>query len=230
MVVAVLVCTPNLFGQGFLNLNFESTTITPVVFPGGTRFTATVPGWTWTPPGNTINADTNTVAYNEVALDSPAVTLQGTNSPFAPAIQGKYSILLQGGSPNVPSTSFSSIGQSGQIPLNAASLVYWGGALQGSFAGQPLTFSALSVTPNYTVWMANISAYAGQSGQLSFTVPWETTGMLDNIQFTSTPVPEPGSLSLAATSLLLSLLFRRPPHRTSARRDASSEYTRNSEA
>ena len=89
-VFAVVSMSNAAFAQGFVNLNFESTTITPVVFPGGTRYVATVPGWIWTPSGNLVNGDPNSVGFNEAALDFPAVDLQGTNSPFAPAIQGKY--------------------------------------------------------------------------------------------------------------------------------------------
>lgn len=208
LVAVIFLLTWDLYAQGFVNLNFESTTITPVVFPGGTRYTATVPGWTWTPGGNFVNGDPNSVGYNELALDSPAVNLQGTNSPFAPAIQGKYSILLQGGSSFVPSTSFSSIGQTGQIPLTTESIIYWGGALQVTFNGQPLSFFDISDTPNYTIWGADISAYAGQTGQLLFTAPWQTEALLDNIQFSSSAVPEPSEFALSGLGALL-LGFRR---------------------
>src|ERR1041384_2433999 len=104
LVVVSLYHAANLHAQGFINRGFETTTITPVVFPGGTRYVATVPGWAWTPPGNFVNGDPNSVGYNEFALDSPAVNLQGTSSPFAPAISGSYSISLQGGSQFVPSS------------------------------------------------------------------------------------------------------------------------------
>jgi hypothetical protein len=45
----------------------------------------------------------------------------------------------------------------------------------------------------------DISAYAGQTGQLLFSVPPQSSGgILDNIQFSSTPVPEPGTFGLFA--------------------------------
>src|SRR5271168_2507258 len=98
LVAVSLAFTVNLFGQDFVNLDFENTTITPVVFPGGTRYVATVPGWTWSPAGNFVNGDPNDVAYNDIALDSPAVTLHGLDDStgYSP-IEGDYSILLQGG-------------------------------------------------------------------------------------------------------------------------------------
>ncbi len=66
-----------------------------------------------------------------------------------------------------------------------------------------LSFIATSNAPNFTVWTADISAYAGQYGQLSFTAPWQSSGLLDNIQFSSAPIPEPNGLALAALGGLL---------------------------
>ena len=213
-LAVVVLSSQIVFGQGFVNFNFETTTITPVVFPGGTRYTATVPGWTWTPDGNFVNGDPNSVGYNDLALDSPAVNLQGTNSPFAPAIRGKYSILLQGGSKFVSSTSYSSIWQTGQVSATAVSLIYWGGSLQVTFNGQVLTSIVISNAPNYTIWGMDISAYAGQTGELRFTKPWLPTNfssgaLLDNIQFSSVPVPEPSVLSLICICLLFVFLRKK---------------------
>ncbi len=194
-------------GQGFVNLGFENTTLTPILaneFSDYYVTNATVPGWNWSPYQTFGYGDPTTmVAYNDIALDSPAVTLQGMNSPFAPAIGGRYSILLQGGSPFVSSSSYSAIWQTGQIPATAESLIYWGGALQVSFNGQPLYFFDISNAPSYTIWGADISAYAGQAGQLLFTAPWQTTALLDNIQFSSSPVPEPSVLSLFSCCIYL---------------------------
>jgi hypothetical protein len=219
LVVVSLAFTVNLFGQGFVNLNFENTTITPGVFPGGTRYVATVPGWTWSPAGNFVNGDPNSVAYNDIALDSPAVTLHGVDDPHGyPAIEGNYSILLQGGSQFVPNTSYSSIWQTGLVPSTAESLIYWGGALQVTFDGQPLTPVAISSAANYTIWGIDISAYSGQTGELRFTKPWRDTNFsdgafLDNIQFSSVPVPEPSALAFCGVSLSFLLgikLMKRP--------------------
>ena len=86
--------------------------------------------------------------------------------------------------------------QTGLIPLSAESIIYWGGALQATFDNQPLTFNAIGSGSGYTIWQADISAYAGQTRQLEFTAPWQTQGLLDNIQFSANPVPEPGGLAL----------------------------------
>ena len=183
--------------QGFLNLNFEGATIL-------TTHTATISRWTVNAP-NYVNGDPNSIPYNDIALDVPAVNLEGTNAP-APsiqAIQGNYSLLMQGGSRTSPITNGASIWQTGQIPISAESMTYWGNALQVTFNNQLLTFNAISNTANYTVWGADVSAYAGQTGQLMFAVPWQGSAMLDNIQFSSMPIPEPGSLALLVAGGLL---------------------------
>lgn len=220
LMVVSLQVVGSTYAQGFINLGFEATSLTSVVFPGGTRYTATLPGWTWTPPGNFVNGDLNSVGYNEIALDSPAVNLQGIDSPFAPAIQGRYSVSLQGGSQFVPNTSYSSIWQTGQIPADTASLIYRGGALQVTFNGQSLTPIAIGNAENYTIWGLDISAYAGQTGELRFTKPWRNTNfsdgaLLDNIVFLPVPVPEPGASVLCGASLFLLLgtrFMKRPNH------------------
>jgi len=188
-------------GQGFMNLGFENTTLTGVLVNSDSGYydtNATIPGWDWSPHANAGYSDPNTtVAFNDITLDSSGVTLHGTNDPTGfQALRGRYSILLQGGSQFVSSSSYASIGQTGQVPSSAESITYWGGALQVTFNGQPLTFNAMSNAPTFSVWVADISAYAGQTGLLLFTAPWQTTAMLDNIQFSTSPAPEPGTLSL----------------------------------
>ncbi len=186
------------FAQGFSDLDFEIATINTVSFPGGDRFTATVQGWSVNTP-NYVNGDPNSIPYNDIALDEASVDLVGIDSPFTPpAIEGLYSIYLQGGTQFAHSTNGASIWQTAQIPATARSLIYWGNALQVSFGGQMLLFSAISNAPNYTVYEADISAYAGQTGELRFTEPWEHEALLDNIQFSTSPAPEPSVSGLSA--------------------------------
>jgi hypothetical protein len=138
-------------GQGFINLSFENTQITTVVFPGGNQYTATLPGWTWSPHVNFVNGDPNSVPLNDIALDDSDVTLQGTNSPFAPAIQGNYSLLLQGGTIASESGHGAFIEQTGQVPLTAKSIIYFGDALQVTFNGHSLSFADIGNAPNYSI-------------------------------------------------------------------------------
>jgi hypothetical protein len=199
-------------GQSFANLDFEDTTITAVLlnpFSGIYAYIGNIPRWSWSPLGNAAGVDPDTeVSLNTIVLNAPAVTLHGVDDIGYPAIEGNYSILLQsGGSRSVPSTGYSAIWQTGQVPSNAKSISYWGGALQVTFNGQPLTPVAISNAANYTIWGADISAYAGQTGELRFTKPWLPTSsgdgaLLDNIQFSSMQVPEPSALALCGLSLL----------------------------
>jgi len=197
------------FGQGFVNLNFESATISSHPEIGSDAYTAVLLGWTFGANYNYVNGDSNSIPYNNIALDAAAVDLEGTNNSFGPsAIQGRYSIFIQGGSSADPDTNGASIMQNGKIPATAKSITYWGDALQASFNGQSLAFSAIGSGSGYTIWQGDISAYAGETGQLEFTAPWQTSGMLDNIQFSTTPVPESSTLALSALGGLL-LAWRR---------------------
>ena len=203
--------------QGFVNLNFEQAQI--VINPGfGAYASNAIPGWTAYISG----VSQTYIVYNTVPLAAPAVTLQGTNNILGhPPIQGKYFVMLWGEfNPNPPGnpafeTNSAAIGQTGQIPLFAQSISFWGtiGGMQATFNGQPLDFLVTGSTANYTIYSADISAYAGQTGQLLFNDPYYggTFGgpaTLDNIQFSSTAVPEPSELALGALGALL-LGFRR---------------------
>ena len=182
--------------QGFLNLKFESASIVPDNSQGNPFIYASnaIPYWAVYFAGSS-QVD---ISYDSIAFDSPNVSIHDTNSIFFAPIQGRYSLYLQGGSPFSFDKGGISITQTGQIPVTAQSIFYWGGALAGSFNGQTLTFNAVGSGTGYTIWQADISSFAGQTGQLMFTAPWQTDGLLDNIQFSSTAVPEPSSLALMA--------------------------------
>ena len=218
LFVAALMNTGG-FAQGFINLNFEAANVSaygaePAVVPA----TNAIPGWT-----AYINGfEQNQIAFNSIALSNAAESLHGTNSSMTP-LQGKYSVLLQSGNFDSQNGNYAAIGQTGQIPLSALSLLFWGNDLTGwkiTFAGQVLVFSAVSSTANYTVYGANISAYAGQTGELlfsaiqypnpfgSFPPTSQAYGLIDNIQFSSTAVPEPSALALAVLGATL-LIGRR---------------------
>ncbi len=202
----------------FQNLGFENTTLLVLVAnPSGPLYitNATIPGWDWSPHFNAGYSDPNTtVTFNSIALDSAAVTLHGIDS-FRPALSGKYSILLQGGSQfSPPQFGGAAVFQTGQIPVTAQSLIYLGNiGFQVSFNGQPLSRVALDSTPTYTRWGIDISPYAGQSGEVRFAVPWRGSGMLDGIQFSSNPIPEPSAQSFGILGLVLVALFTRWPNR-----------------
>ncbi len=189
------------YSQGFINLNFESAQIVT----DGSLFRVNawkaLPGWTNGYPSNAA------IFYNDVSLGGAAVSIHDTNG-FEPILQGRYSVLLQGANPGSGSAS---IGQTGQIPSSAQSLTFWGqlGSLQITFGGQAVPYVAIGNGPNYTIYGGDISAFAGQTAELRFTALAHTGGgLIDNIQFSPSQIPEPGSLALLGVSALLLGFFR----------------------
>ena len=187
--------------QGFLNLDFESAHLDgygPGIIPAAIG----IPGWTVYSdygPGHQI-------LYNTIALDDPAVTIQGSNStePELTPIQGNYTVFIQGGSPYGYGTIIGIL-QTGQIPISTKSLTFWGEVanMQLSFGGQSLVYNSIGSTGIYTIFGADISAFAGQIGELKFNITHPGGATLDNIQFSNSPVPEPGSLALLVAGSLL---------------------------
>jgi hypothetical protein len=76
-------------------------------------------------------------------------------------------------------------------------------------------FFEVAVGPNYTLYGANISAWAGDTEQLSFSALEDTTSGLNNweindISFSPTvATPEPNTLVLTGIGSLLFTLYRR---------------------
>ncbi|MDR3459668.1 MAG: hypothetical protein P4N60_19740 [Verrucomicrobiae bacterium] len=183
------------FTQGFVNLNFESAQIKNLTgnqIPAANAF----PSWT-------VNAPY--IYYDDLSLSGQSISICDQNSPIFPSqIQGNYYALLT--SANVQNGVSISLGQNGTIPLGTESMTFWGnfGGLQISFAGQALTFSETGSTANYNIYKADVSQFAGDSGQLLFSLPpFVGNATLDNIQFSSSPVPEPGELTLMVLGMAL---------------------------
>jgi|ERR1051326_5108 hypothetical protein len=183
------------YAQGtFANLDFES----PILPLNPDPFfmvptSSAVPHWTVYIGNNPVS----TMVYNTVNLGAAGVSLQSSSSIFPP-IQGNYSVILQPSSGGIPTTA--AIAQTGEIPSWAKSLIFYGAPdLQASFQGASLGLTELDSRPAYDVFAADISAFAGQTGEMRFTMPnlpFPSMSYLDNIQFSSQPVPEPGTLAL----------------------------------
>jgi hypothetical protein len=207
----------SVLGQGtFQNLNFEGafglpSSTSPVLVP----VTNALPGWTVYEGGTQVNQ----VFYNGVSAGSALVTLIGTNpaGPFFPALDGNYSATLDAGE---TSSGFgaAAIGQTGTVPSSAKSIIFIANfktsALSLSFDGQVIPIFQLAASAGYQTYGGDISAYAGQTGELQFTespTPANEFNIsyLDDIQFSMNPIPEPSTWALLALGGGALLLRRR---------------------
>ena len=201
------------FCQRFLNLDFESANVKGYAVGSSSVPTASaLPGWTasYSQPG-LGTANTSQIWYDTISLGGAMIVVNDTNasSRMAP-IKGYYSVLLVGGSYQTSA----SISQTGLIPNGTTTLlVSSSGLLAGQFmvsvGGQSINMTPLQSFANYSIYVGDIASFAGQTAQLSFTALPPATGfyenniVLDNIQFSNSPVPEPGSLALLVAGGLL---------------------------
>ena len=178
--------------QGFVNLDFEAADVS--AYGSGPAFvpiTNALPGWTGYLTGNAVDR----VFYNSISLGGPSVSLLDSLSPF-PAlvpIQEWYSVYLAAGA---------GIGQTGQIPNTAASLVFLSkpfSAFNVSFGGQLISMLQSGTSGNNIIMAGDISRFAGQTGELLFA----GGGLFDSIQFSNQPIPEPSMLGLFGLGALL---------------------------
>jgi hypothetical protein len=202
---AAIVAASSAFGQGtFQNLDFESARVVFVASPYHTEIVATnaLPGWSAFSGANQLS----TIFYNDGRF-FPPVELLGTNRYV---IGGHFSVLLsEGGGIGTNIYGPGSISQTGLVPDSAKSLLFeaTSSSLVVSLGGQNLSYMAISNAPNYTLYGADISMFAGQTETLSF-MAVKGFRVLDNIQFSSQVIPEPsihallglGGLFLAALS------------------------------
>ena len=200
LAIALLAVAVKGFSQGFVNLDFEDARIAGNVTGNQIDPTNAFPGWIVSAPF---------VYYNDASLSGGSISIVDTNNNFiAPSqVQGNYYTYFASASFNATI----SLSQAGQIPASAQTVLFWGilGGMQVTFNGQPLNVSRTGSAPNYNIYSADISAYAGQTGQLAFSfAPFTANSMLDNIQFSSTAVPEPSPVALGILGGAL-IAFRR---------------------
>jgi hypothetical protein len=191
VVVLIMGLSPG-FSQGFVNLDFDGADLSGYG-AGPVPVANAIPGWT-AYLGGTAVAEIN---YN-VPRKGEQVDILGPGSGY-PLLQGNYYVYLAGSAINS-----AAIGQSGTVPAATKSLIVWGNVLgrpHATFNGQALTMQALGQGPSYGIYGADISAFAGQTGPLLFYsafLPGAGGDIIDNIQFSSEPIPEPGGLALFA--------------------------------
>lgn len=201
--------------NAFQNLDFEQATIVPTgpEFLPYVEAAPALPGWI---PyiGNTPASG---IVYDTISLGSPTVSIHDSFSLLSSSVlQGNYSVIIQHSLGGNPTTA--AIGQTGQLPADVVSLVFYTtpvsslaslDQLQVTFAGGVIPLFEISRTDKYSIVGGDISAFASQSGELRFTaLPTYGTFALDQIQFSTQAVPEPGTLALLGLGGLLAGLSR----------------------
>ena len=148
-----------------------------------------VPGWNISP-----TASLNLMGHNDLPLSGAGVAILGPDWPSSQILEGTYTVELFASIMGPPTVGF--IFQTGQIPAGSHSILFYGaGDIGMSFAGQNVPLTSVGSGPNYTIFGGDISMFAGQTGQLVF----EGNGLLDNIVFSPTAIPEPSTLGMFAT-------------------------------
>jgi hypothetical protein len=212
--------------QSFTNLNFESATVAasgPEPYPNYVSIGSALPGWA----AYLGSQQVMQVGYNAPANSVASITLFGptwNSSGSFGIIDGNYSVDLQTGanplSPTPPTVNVS-IEQYGTVPSFTQSLQFEAlelTPLSVSFDGTALVPVALSsgVGPDgvhYTLYGANLSAWAGLPGELEFTANFNGSynyDILDDISFSQTAItPEQSPLILTGIGGLIFALHRR---------------------
>jgi hypothetical protein len=186
----------------FLNLNFNLAFV-----PGGIVATTNgniittdpakaLPGWTVDYSGGPQTQ----MWFDTTSTGATVVDLIDKNDQFFQPFEGKYAVVLQGIVPG----STASISQTGLIPAGTQSLFFEGadfglaGPLTLTVGTQNVPYFPVGSGPNYTIYGADVSQWAGESEPLTFTAVggaysnWE----LDNLSFSTTAVPEPDAAVL----------------------------------
>ena len=196
-------------GQGFVNLNFESTQLSAGGTPTTVSASSAFPGWSAS-IGTTAQSN---VLYNSGTLGASSVALLagGSYSPVS-VFDGSFSALLVTGVGGDASLS-----QTGLVPTNANSILLYVNMgpqilatnFSVSLGGKTIQMFALQpyASYSYILYGGSVSSFAGQVVELTFTsLSSGGSGVnafaFDDVQFSSSPVPEPDTLSMVGLGLL----------------------------
>ncbi len=197
-------------GQGtFQNLNFESANIPPGTQPlADLSFGNALPGWSGTYGNGSGSSPATFVVYDGMSLGGPVMCIIDKLNVGTKPLQGNYSPYLFGGNDASGRPTSMTLSQTGLVPDGAAYIlmdVYAWNGFSVSLGGQTIITATGPASGEYR---AGISGFAGQTTQLSITVPSSPQGdinpnglLLDDIRFVI--VPEPSSFALFAVGALL---------------------------
>ena len=213
-------CSANAQGT-FQNLDVESAQIVSAGSqdPSVVQFAPAFPGWS----GYVGTNGTGVALYNSAYLDDSGFSIidQGWHlfGPPGP-LAGNFSLLLQGGvAPGTLNPVSATMSQTGLVPANSQSLQFkaWYSTpfppLSITLGGRPLPLTVLSSSTSYTLLGADVRSLAGQVAELDltvFTTQPHTANIdvfLDDIVFSATTIPEPGTFAIIAAGGAFALLL-----------------------
>jgi len=223
---AVAVAVACLAQGSFSNFDFERANI-PAIPPSNlvsVPIADGMPGWIGYLGTNQLTS----VLHNGLTIGSASISILGPDYFENGIIEGHYTAVLQAGFDGLVGVGFAdaSLAQVGLVPASARilQLKELGANFSVTFDGQNIPLSAIGSGANYTLYEGDISAFAGQTGELRFsaltTLNQPYSGVsFDSVKFTS--VPEPSVISLvAACAAVMALAFWRRPFRLTGGRHA----------
>lgn len=213
LIALLLILKQHASAQGFVNLDFESANIPNGTSPGSLiPISDGLPGWTgFFISGTTTNLATQ-VAYDGISLGGAEISINDakTGNGFSP-LQGNFSAYLFGG----PGLGSAAISQTGLVPSGTESLLVdiqqspspFNVPFIVSLNGQDISLVPLQTFSDYTLYGADISSFAGSVSTLTFINPPPTEFppsalLLDDIQFSPSPIPEPSEFALLTLGAL----------------------------
>jgi hypothetical protein len=220
-----------LWAQAFQNLDFESASL--ITVSGGglptVEFSPAFYGWT----GFDGSDQLDTALYDRTFLDSTGISILDTAplpfGVFGSLIDGNYTAVLQAGLGSTGPTDVS-LAQTGLVPPGTKSLAFYALPIVAPSGASPFTVSLGGVNlnlisspvanENYTLYQADVSAFAGLTEMLKFTLFSENPHVsnrylsLDDIMFSPDAIPEPSSLSLLTIGILSLAFWHRTRRKT----------------
>lgn len=198
----------------FQDLDFESANLSPIPssqYGGFVPITGALPGWT----GYLGTNQATQVLQNDLTLGNASIDILGPDWSYGGIIEGQYTLVLQPGQGSSSQNVGASVSQTALVPADTQSLQFKAqssSAFSVSLGGQDLSLVPLGTGANYTLYGADISAFAGQTETLTITAlaAPNTTENFDSIVFSpNSIVPEPSiSGFLALGGLFLGLCRR----------------------
>lgn len=208
--LACFLCVLPVHAQGdFKNLDFEAANISddPLKIGYPIPVSDAMPGW----KAYFGSLETDFVMHNALGLGTAVISIIDTNMDFGfSPLDGNYSVVLDEKYNGRPA-----IGQTVTIPNNSLSVVFllrdtYSYKFEVSFEGQVLPYYKTWTGPDYDACGVDIKEFQGQTGEFRFTESNGGIAVLDDIQFSSEAVPEPGTALLFALGAIL--LLRVSPH------------------